>query len=264
MDFTAIWNEGMTNLEKVRTATGVPPWAMMVIGFIMFGGWTVCYALIIIRCFKQKAYGIPVISSCLNVVWEFIFSFNLAGALSQAIRWGNRFWLIPDSINVIQTYMYGKDMQTHPWVRKHFRTIVTLTLISCFIGEYLFLIYFNDIYGVLLSLLLDILLAALFCELALERSDLRGLSLPAAWWKMIGDVAGITFLYLWWPSQFIHGELRTMLDERTQVVIPEPPSWGFMYFLYVGIVALNGVYIYLLTKRTREIREEARAAEAMG
>ena len=151
---------------------------MMAIGGVMFGGWTVCYALIIIRCYKQKAYGIPVISSCFNVCWEFIFSFNIAGSLSHAIRWGNRFWLIPDSINVIQTYLYGKDVQNHPWVKKHFRTIVTLTLISCGIGQYLFMIYFNDVYGVLLSLLLDVLLAALFIELALERGDFRGLSLP--------------------------------------------------------------------------------------
>lgn len=257
MDLMAIWNEGMMNLEKIHVVRGVPPWVMILIGAVMFGAWTACYAVIIIKCFKEKAYGIPVISSALNVCWEFIFSFNLAGALSEAIRWGNRFWLIPDTINVIQIYLYGKEMQTHPWVKKNFYAIVTLSLIASAIGEYLFIIYFNDVYGVLLSLLLDLLLSALFINLALQRNDLRGLSLPGAWLKMIGDIGGILFLYLWWPSQFIHGELRTMLDERRPVVIPEPPSWAFTYYLYFGIVALNSVYIYLLWKRGKEIKEES-------
>ncbi len=259
MDIVGIWKQAMDNLEKVHQASGVPPYAMMAIGFVMFGAWTACYAVIIVRCFKQKTYGIPVVCSGMNICWEFIFSFNLAGALSWAIRWGNRFWLIPDTINVVQTYMYGPEMQPNLWVRKNFRTIVTLTLIACLIGDYLFLIYFNDVYGVLLSLLLDFVMSALFINMALQRSDLRGLSLSAAWLKMIGDMGTVGFLYFWWPAQFINGVLETKIHETIPVRIPVPPDWGFMYFLYVGIVALNGVFIYLIWKRKKELQAEAAA-----
>ena len=37
-----------------------------------------------------------------------------------------------------------------------------------------------------------------------------------------------------------------MLDEKKLVVIPEPPTWGFMYYCFISIVVLNGIYIYLL------------------
>jgi hypothetical protein len=81
--------------------------------------------------------------------------------------------------------------------------------------------------------------------------------MAAAWLKMIGDMGTVGFLYFWWPAQFVNHELVTLIDEKTCVHIPEPPSWGFVYFLYVGIVALNAVFIYLLWKRGKEIRAEA-------
>jgi hypothetical protein len=257
MDLAGILKEVLERLEKVHQATGVPPHVMMAVGVVMFGAWTACYLVIIVRCFKQKTYGIPVINSSLNICWEFIFSFNLAGALSEAIRWGNRFWLIPDTFIVLQTFLYGKDQQTHPWVKKHFYTIVTLTLIACFIGEYQFLIYFNDLYGVLLSLLIDFLMSALFLNMALQRTDLRGIPLSGTCFKMIGNVASVIFLCFWWPSQFVNGELHTTIDGIHPVVVPEPPSWGFMYFLYVCLLALDGLLIYLVWKRGKEIRAEA-------
>lgn len=259
MDSTAV-QEVLNNLAKIHAKTGVPPWVMMLISVVMFGAWTWCYAAIIWRCYKQKTYGIPIVNSCLNVCWELIFSFNMAGHLSKGIEWGNRFWLIPDSLNVMQIFLYGKQVQKHPWMKDNFYAIVISTLILCGVGDYLFIVYFNDVYGVTCSLILDILMSVLFINMYLGRPDLRGMPLSSAWLRMIGNAAGFVFLYIWWPAQFTNHQLTTEFAGKP-ITIPEPVSYSFCYFMYILTPIVDGLFVYLVWKRTKELAREAQTPQ---
>ena len=58
-------------------------WPLTIVGVLMFGLWTLAYIFIIRKAYKDKTYGIPIVDGCLNVSWEFVFSFNLALPISE-------------------------------------------------------------------------------------------------------------------------------------------------------------------------------------
>ena len=101
---------------------------LRVIGAVMFGAWTIAYGQIVLTCFRDKTYGLPLASICLNIAWEFIFSFNLVAPGEPALVWGNRLWFIVDCVIVLQVFLYGRPAQTNPWVRRHFYPITVASL----------------------------------------------------------------------------------------------------------------------------------------
>lgn len=165
-------------------------WPLTIVGVLMFGLWTFGYIVIIRKAYKDKTYGIPIVDGCLNVSWEFVFSFNLAGKLATGLEWGNRFWLLFDALSVLTYFLYGQKEQTIPWIKKHYFAILVATLVFCAIGQYQFMLYFQDDYGVVSSLLMDVLMAALFIGLFFKRPDMRGLSYAGAWLMMLGNIFG--------------------------------------------------------------------------
>ncbi len=232
----------------------VPALPLIVLGVLMFGTWTAAYIAIIYRAWKDRSYGIPIIDGALNVSWEAIFTFNLAGALWPSLNWGNGFWLIFDAINVAQYFIHGKAVQTNQWLKKYWYPILTATVITAGIGIWLFMIYFNDVYGVASSMIMDILMSTLFIGLLFKRPDLRGLSYAGAWLRMLGNALGFAFCFFWWPEQFVDGELCATVLRET-VMIQEPKNFIFLNFLYIVIPVLDCLYIYLFWKRRKEIRE---------
>ena len=213
---------------------------LMVVGAVMFGAWTLAYAQIVIVCFREKTYGLPLASILLNIAWEFIFSFNLVAPGVVALVWGNRLWFVVDCVIVLQVFLYGKQAQTNPWVREHFYLITIASLVASVVGLYAFTTYFNDVYGLATSFLMNFAMSLLFISMLFARPDLKGLPWGAAWWKMIGTLAGAVFCYIWWPMQF---------DATGTLVRPpyieQPPNSNLLYFLYVTIPIIDGVYIYL-------------------
>ena len=229
---------------------------LQAIGAVMFGAWTLAYVQILRAGFKEKTYGVPLACIFLNISWEFIFSFNLVTSSEATVLvWGNRLWFLADCIIVTQAFLYGRRWQTNPWVREHFHTICVAGLSASLIGLYSFATYFNDIYGLALSFLINFVLSLLFIPLLFSRPHLEGLPHAAAWSKMVGSVAGAVFCYIWWPMQF--NEAGTLLRAPH---IAQPPNSHLLYFLYVSIAILDFTYIYLYRRRWRALR----AAPATG
>lgn len=229
---------------------------LMVVGAVMFGAWTLAYAQIVIVCFREKTYGLPLASILLNIAWEFIFSFNLVAPGVVALVWGNRLWFVVDCVIVLQVFLYGKQAQTNPWVREHFYLITVASLLASVVGLYAFTTYFNDVYGLATSFLMNFAMSILFIAMLFARPDLKGLPWGAAWWKMLGTLSGAVFCYLWWPMQF---------DASGTLVRPpyihQPPNSNLLYFLYVTIPMIDAVYIYL-HRRQQKINAAARLSPA--
>ncbi len=238
----------MPLLEDLLAQPGFTP-ALLVVGVIMYGAWTAAYLAIIAIGFQDRTYGVPLVCVCLNVVWEFIFTFEVTDArLHWFLIWGNGLWFFFDVVIVTQLFLYGKNAQVTPWARDWFYAIAGGTLLAAMVGLYTSTIYFRDVKGVASSMTMNLAMSALFIPVLFARPHLRGLSYAAAWLKLIGTAAGSVFLYYWWPAQFKEGRMITHPE------IPEPPGYGYMLFLYVTIFALDCLYVYLLGQQRRKLR----------
>jgi hypothetical protein len=234
-------------LNEVLAQPGFSP-ALIGVGLVMYGAWTLAYLYIIISCFKQKSYGVPMITLCFNVIWEFCFSFNVMGSnLFWFFVWGNRLWFVFDVVIALQFFLYGRAQQVIPVLQRHFYLLAVATLLACSVGLYTFSFYFNDIQGAASSMTMNLVMSILYIFMLFNRPDCRGLSYPAAWLKMIGTAGGSVFLYVWWPAQFQNGRLIRHPE------IPEPRTYSFMLFLYISIFVIDCTYIYLFAKRRREL-----------
>lgn len=222
---------------------------LLVIGVVMFGAWAVAYFQILRAGFRDKTYGLPLALIFLDISWEFMFAFNRVAPLETALSWGNRLWFFADCIIVAQVFMYGRNAQTHPWVKQHFYVIAVAGLVASYTGLYLFETYFHDIYGVASSFMINFALSLLYIPFLFSRPDLKGLPYGAAWSKMIGSVAGALFCYLWWPMQF---DAAGVLIRPPY--LPEPSNYYFLYFLYGSIFVLDVTYIHLYRQQRKALQ----------
>ena len=88
--------------------------------------WIVVYVLMIRRGLIDKSYGMPVTALCVNLSWEFYFTF-LAGGEASA-RLGNGLFLLFD-LGVLYTCLrFGKDDFDWPILKNHFRAFVAAML----------------------------------------------------------------------------------------------------------------------------------------
>jgi hypothetical protein len=147
-------------------------------------------------------------------------------------------------------------MQTAPLMRRHFRLIFLAAFVALFAMLYTYHSYARDVYGVASAWIINVLMSWLFLRMYLNRRSnitadgtIRGMSLPSAWFKLIGNAAGAVFCVLWWPAQFSDGVLV-----HQGITVAEPESYLFLNVLYTLNILLDVALIWLLRARLQEIR----------
>jgi iron complex outermembrane receptor protein len=235
-------------VSRILAEPGFTP-ALLGVAVVLYAAWTAAYLCIIVRCHRDQSYGVPFASLSFNVVWEACYSFNLLDQrLSPFFLWGNRAWLLFDLVLYYQFLRYGPKVQVLPWLARFFYPAALVTLVLNAVGLATFTSAFHAYTGSASSMAMNFSMSILYIFMLSNRPDLRGLSYPAAWLKMIGTVAGSVFLYSWLPAQYAGGELYRHPG------VPPPGNFHFMHFLYVGIFVADVVYITLFTIRRRELR----------
>lgn len=214
-------------------------YVLMISAAAMFVTWALAYILIIIKCFREHTYGVPLLAACLNISWEAQMSVAPPESYPGLLKIGNHMWLIPDLLVLYLIYRFGRSAQSRLELKPFFFATLTGTLVFSFFLVLTFRTYFNDPYGVAAAFLLALIMSLLFILMAFDRPAGRGLSYGAAWLMMIGNVVAAVFCYYWWPMQFQIGRLDASL---------EPPSYTFLYILYAIIPAFNVVYIVQLRR----------------
>jgi hypothetical protein len=213
-----------------------------VVGAIGYVCWIVGYALMIRKCFRDRAYGLPLVAICLNISWEFLGGFVFHDP-SWLWVYTNRAWFVLDLVVVAQLLIYGRALQTVPEMRRHYFKVVAVTLLLAITGEYSFVEYYHDRLGLVTAFIINAIMSVLFVALYFQRREhRRGLSLGAAWLKMLGSLL---------PAVQCHVLIR-MFDDRL-------PAISFLTFLSTVILASDLLYIYLLS-RPREASSRARYA----
>lgn len=188
-------------------------------------GWVIAYILMIRRGMLDKSYGMPMIALCLNVSWEFYFTFITD--IEMTYRMANGLFFIFD-IGVLYTcFRFGRDDFDWPVLKQHFLTFLTGSLALCLVGVYLFVTAFNDTYGGLIASVNTPLYSALLVAMLLRRNSVKGQSLYIGLAILIGDAAG----YI--PTMYA----------QTQGQVDVPPLWIGSYYAFT--ILLNLVYVML-------------------
>ena len=110
-----------------------------------------------------------------------------------------------------------------------------VVLVLCFVGQLTFVLTFGDLLGFIDAFIINLVMSALFVAMYFARQpDGVGLNYPAAWLKMIGTAC-----------------TSIQCAALLPVIRPDIPSWGFLYFLYLLIFALDVIYVVLLHNARR-------------
>jgi hypothetical protein len=190
--------------------------------------WSLAYIFIIIRGFKDKTYGMPLFVMCINISWEFIFSFILPSTRPQIYI--NYVWLILDAFIVMQFLRFGKS-EFPTLSNKQFYTVFLFALATGF-GLTLSITYeFNDREGVYAAFGDCLLMSILFIVMLFRRDNLRGQSIYIAIFKMLGTACTSVAFYLYEPIT------------RGSVLLP---------FLFISIFVYDLIYVGLIYQKYKE------------
>ena len=207
----------------IQLSGGVPVWlgVVNIIGDLL---WLVAYILIIRQGFKDRTYGIPMLCIALNFTWEFIYAvdFPFPVHLIEILRWA---WLLCDVVIVYQLFRYGRNSQTIPLLNRYFYPICIAMFVSAYLGQLAFHYSYPDRYGVHDAYMINLVLSILFVFMYFSRPSGRGLSLGAAWAKMLGT---------------------GLLSAGSMFMIKDWLTNSFMVYLYVTIFIFDVTYLALL------------------
>ena len=228
----------MTPFHRLGESGGpFDPWAWFnIIGAVGCALWVVAYGFIIRQCFRDRSYGLPLVAICLNVSWEFLASWVWPNPVPLWHAF-DRAWFFFDLVIVYQLLRYGRELQPVPEVRRHFHAIVAVTIVASVIGLHTFYLQYRDILGLVDAFIINLIINVTMIPFFLERRRQggRGLSVGAAWCKMIGT-------------------LCTAIECHYVIGMSEPwlPSLSFLTFLCASIFATDVLYTYLVMKDARE------------
>jgi hypothetical protein len=218
------------------------PWAWFnVVGEAGCALWVVAYGLILLQCFRDKSYGLPLGAICLNFSWELLASWVWPNPVPL---WHvfDCAWFFVDLVIVYQLLRYGRPLQRVPEVRRHFYVIVAVAMAAGGIGLHTFYLQYRDTLGLVSAFIINLIMNVAFFPFFLERRRQggRGISVGAAWCKMLGT-------------------LGTSIECHHVIGMSEPwlPSLSFLTFLGASIFATDVLYTYLVTKDARERAQTA-------
>jgi hypothetical protein len=146
--------------------------------------WSITYLLIIKRGFQDKACGMPMAALCLNISWEFLFSFVfLPGPVQRVI---NIAWFALDLVIVVQFLAYERARRPAAISAAFFYASFASILATAFLTVLLVTREFANWGGYYTAFGQNLLMSILFVRMLLDRKDLAGQSLYIGAAKMAG------------------------------------------------------------------------------
>lgn len=189
--------------------------------------WTIAYLLIIRRSTQEQTVGMPLVALCMNISWEFIFSFIFPSDKPQLYI--NYAWFFLDLVIVMQYLKFGKfEFSKHfseSFVYAAFFSILAVSFLNMLFITYDFGVEKGAIYT---AFQINLIMSMLFIFMLLSRGDIKGQSIYIAIAKMIGTVCASISIYLSVRSSML------------------------LIFLYLSIFLFDLVYSVLLHIKIKE------------
>jgi hypothetical protein len=233
--------------EHVRGGAFDPFAWFNIIGAIGCIFWIAAYILIIRQCFTDKSYGLPMVAICMNLAWEFLASWVIPNPVPLWHLF-DRVWFFVDLVIVYQMCRWGRQFQTIPEVRDNFYSIILGTTVLAGAGLYGFYLQYHDLLGLMGAFIVNLVMSVtfLFFYFARRNQDRRGLSVSAAWCKMLGT-------------------LGTAIECHYVIGMTQPWLGGlsFLTFLCLSIFLFDCLYIYGVMRAARATVQEPERRRAL-
>jgi hypothetical protein len=217
--------------EGLRDPLRSPYFLIGVLGCFL---WTIAYVLLIKQAHQQRVNTLPMLAICLNFTWEVMAVFVLPNPSKAwtVLEWS---WVVIDLGLLALLWRDGRQSLRVSALRPYFHLLLPVVLVLCFVGQLTFVLTFGDLLGFIDAFIINLVMSALFISMFFDRQDSGvGLNYGAAWLKMIGTAC-----------------TSIQCAALLPVIRPDVPSWGFLYFLYLLIFALDVVYVVLLHNARR-------------
>jgi hypothetical protein len=186
--------------------------------------WTITYLLILQRSIQDRIIGMPMVALCMNIAWEFIFSFIYSSDKPQL--YVNYIWFCFDLVIVTQYLKLNQAAFAEHLSEKLFYPAFCSVLAIGFFN----MLFATTELGTLLgshytAFEINLIMSVLFIYLLLSSDRTQGQSIYIATTKMIGTAFASVMSFL------------------------EFPSSPLLNFLYVAIFLCDGAYTVLLYQK---------------
>lgn len=169
----------MTGPDQVRA----------ILALVSYVSWTAAYVLMIRRGIKDKSFGMPIVAACIDVSWEFYFTF--VSDIDVRYRVPNGLWFFTN-LGVLWTcFHYGREDFEWPLFRRYFKPVVLVMLGSAFVLVFAFVRAFEDTYGAMSASFAMLVYSTLLPVMLIRRNSVKGQSLYIALGILIGDAVAV-------------------------------------------------------------------------
>jgi hypothetical protein len=194
--------------------------------------WVAAYVAILVQCFRDRTYGLPLVAICLNFGWEILASFVFPNPVALWHLF-DRAWLAIDVLLVYQLLRWGRAEQQIPELGRFFYGVVALTFALGVWGQYAFVDSYRDRLGLVAAFGVNLIMSVLFVFFYFaRRASGRGLSRAGAVCKLCGTLG--TAIECHTVVRSIDTGLRDL---------------AFLTFLTTTIFAADCLYVYLVFAR---------------
>jgi hypothetical protein len=219
------------NVDPTNPAFNPLTWYNLV-GAFGCVNWIVAYVAILVLCFRDRTYGLPLVAICLNFGWELLASFVFPNPVALW-HFFDRAWLGFDVVLVYQLLRWGRGEQSVPEVARYFYFVVALTFGVGVWGQYAFVDSYRDRLGLVGAFGVNLIMSILFVFFYFgRRASGRGLSKAGAVCKLLGTLG---------TAVECHTVVRS-IDTGLQ-------DLAFLTFLTVTIFVTDCFYVYLVFAR---------------
>lgn len=171
--------------------------------------WLLTYLIYIKNIRSKQFVEIPLIVVCLNIAWEFIWSFvfgkSVGDYIGNALQFGYSLWFFFDCFIFWGILKYGYKQFQNPFFRENAKMIAILTTLFGLVFFYTFNIsgYDTEI-GTISAYLDNIMISALYILLFINQSDKSLFSKHVAWYKMLGTgLISAALVWHWIDNYFL-------------------------------------------------------------
>lgn len=195
-------------------------WIQMVLFLVCSALWTIAYVLYIRKSFRDKSYGMPLISLCSNVSWEFLYIIKSPTILDRIAS------TIPFIVDLFLVYatikFWPREWKNSPLIAENLVTIITLSIVMSLVGLWAFKIQFQGITDVTFwsGFILQVSVSLMSIIQLLSRGSTRGHSWGIWWCRAVGTFAVVCLLEMrvWhyprdWPDghSFVHSPCGALM-----------------------------------------------------
>jgi hypothetical protein len=193
--------------------------------------WVIAYLIYIRNGFRYGVVEMPAFAAASNLGWEINWALIFRTDLGLVAVWADKAWFFLDLLIFYLVLRYGWKQTDTPLLRRYWTSACIFVFVSAAFFYGTFVVQGLDVGGFLSAYICQLPISLLYIPLMLRQKNLTGWSIWTAWTRTLGTGMMGVFVFMRYPH---------------------------MPFLLTAAVissAVDCVYIYLFTRRRRELGE---------